>query len=79
MSDLTRYRRTIGNKLQSGNVTITLMDGSIIDGHVHWIPDSTLQDIADAWTAMSRYDRSDVQDVDLTLGDLLDALGGTDK
>lgn len=49
MSDLTRYRRTTGNPLQSGNVTVTPSDGRIIDGHVHWIPDDSLQAIADAW------------------------------
>ena len=57
MSDLTRYRRMPGfHKVGTGKA---LPPGSYSSAVADWVPDTTLQAIADAWN-----DESGVQTVD---------------
>ena len=64
MSDLTRYRpkagKYIGGSMEQvlGNLRVAENGGDIaevVDALEHWVPDTTLQDIADAWTEYKEF------------------------
>ena len=75
MNDLTTYRRLPG--YSTVGTDKTLPPGSYSSAVADFVPDTTLQDIADAWRAHKLSAAYEVSWA--VVEELLDALEGTDK
>ncbi len=87
MTGLTTYRpkkgKYIGGSMDAvlGNLRVAENDGDVaevIDALEHWVPDTRLQALADAWNAANTtlpMSRAWVHNAWPELADLLDALG----